>query len=99
MIQSRGFRARVLAGEIRIASFDWPVFCYDESKFDPMNPKQGLFQGYLLLRVYRHIFTGPSSVFSTKYKGRLPRGPLNGLSEPTPATIGYAAIIVRVCGT
>ena len=67
---TRAFRAHVLAGDININSFDWPVFCYDKSKYDPENPKQGLFQGYFLLRVYRHIFSGPSSALKKKDKGR-----------------------------
>lgn len=94
---SRAFRAQVMAGDIKIASFNWPVFCYDESKFDSGNPKQGLLQGKLLLRVYRHIFTGRSSVYGGKPKGRSARGVLNGLTEPTPETIAYAAVIVRIC--
>ena len=95
---SRAFRAHVSAGDININAFSWPIFCYDESKYDPQNPKQGLLQGHFLLRVYRHIFTGPSSAFEKKTKGRLPHGVLNGLTKPTPETIGYAAIIVRICG-
>ncbi|KAF8314655.1 hypothetical protein F5887DRAFT_834557, partial [Amanita rubescens] len=72
-----------------------PVFCYDESKYDPENPKEGLFQGYFLLRVYRHIFSGPSSALAKKDKGRNSRGQKNGLPAPTPETIGYAAIMAR----
>ena len=48
-MMSRAFWAHVLAGNININSFDWPVFCYDKSKYDPENPKQRLFQGYFLL--------------------------------------------------
>ncbi len=97
LMMSRAFQAHVLAGDININAFDWPIFCYDESKYDPQNPKQGLLQGHFLLCVYCHIFTGPSSTFEKKTKGQLPCGALNGLSKPTPEMIGYAAIIVRVC--
>ena len=56
---SSEFQAQVLAGEIKVSGFNWPIFCYDELKYDLSNPKQGLLQGYLLLCVYCHIFTGP----------------------------------------
>ncbi|KAF8321449.1 hypothetical protein F5887DRAFT_899522, partial [Amanita rubescens] len=73
-----------------------PVFCYDESKYDPENPKQGLLQGHFLLRVYRHVFSGPSSALQNKTKGRSSRGQKNSrLPAPTPETIGYAAILAR----
>ena len=97
-IQSE-FRARVLAGEINVSGFNWPVFCYDESKYDPRKPKQGLLQGYLLLRIYCHIFTGPRSALGGKSKGRRARGALNNLTKPTAETISYAAIVVRICDT
>jgi len=92
------FCAHVLAGDININAFDWPVFCYEESKYDPENPKQGLLQGHLLLRVYHHVFSGPSSALQSKTKGWSSRGQKNSrLPAPTPETIGYAAILVRIC--
>ena len=95
---SRAFWAHVLAGNININSFEWPVFCYDKSKYDPENPKQGLFQGYFLLHIYWHIFSGPSSALKKKDKGRNSHGQKNCLLVPTPETIGYAAIIVYILG-
>ena len=96
LITSREFRAQVLAGDIGISGFDWPVFCYDESKYDPSNPNKGLLKGYVLLCVYRHIFTGPRTALGGKPTGRRAHGALNNLTKPTPKTIGYAAIVVCV---
>lgn len=89
------FRSLVLQGKREITAVDWPVFCYNESKYDPTDPLKGLFEGPLLLRYWRHIFTGPASVDGGRSHGRLPRGVLNGLSKPTPQTIAYAAVLAR----
>ena len=64
--------------------------------YDPVKPMQGLFRGFLLARIYRLLITGPGTTYdpSEKSTGRLPRGILNGLEKPTPATIGYAAVVV-----
>jgi hypothetical protein len=45
------------------------MFLYDEAKFNPNNVYSGLFQGPLLLKFYRHVFTGPKS-----WKDRKPNG-------------------------
>lgn len=36
-----------------------PSFVYDEKSYDPHNILKGLFRGFFLVRVFRHIFTGP----------------------------------------
>ena len=97
-IQSE-FQARVLAGEINVSGFNWLVFCYDESKYDLSKLKQGLLQGYLLLRIYCHIFTGLQSALGGKSKGWHARGALNNLTKPTAEMISYAAIMVHICDT
>ena len=95
----RAFRAQVLAGGIKIVPFDWPAFCYDESmEFDSENPKHGLLQGELLLRVYRHIFSGPTSTLGGKPRGgQCARGVSNGLTQPTPEMIAYVTMMVCIC--
>jgi hypothetical protein len=92
------FRSLVLQGKRDITAVDWPVFCYDDSKYDPTDPLKGLFEGPLLLRYWRHIFTGPASVEGGRSHGRLPRGVLHGLTKPTPQTIAYTAVLVRQLG-
>ena len=64
--------------------------------YDPANPTQGLFRGFLLVRVYRLLIMGPGTTYSSSNKstGRLPHGILNGLEKPMPTTIGYAAVMV-----
>ena len=55
-------------------------------------------QGYFFLHIYRHIFSGPSSTLKKKDKGWNSCGQKNCLLVPTPETIGYAEIIVCICG-
>ncbi|KIL59907.1 hypothetical protein M378DRAFT_54811, partial [Amanita muscaria Koide BX008] len=56
----------------------------------------GLFQGPLLLKFYRHVFTGPKSWKDGKTNGgKQPRGIVHKLKAPTPRTIAYVAVMVR----
>jgi len=66
-------------GRIKIGTGDWPAYLYDENlEYNPEEKDNGLFRGYLLVRVrsylflplianflqvYRHIFTGPATAF------------------------------------
>ncbi|KAF8727154.1 hypothetical protein AX14_007553 [Amanita brunnescens Koide BX004] len=89
------FRAQVLEARRTISAFSWPAFCYDESLYDPSDPMKGLFRGFLLERIYRFLFTGPSTTFGHKSSGRLPCGVLHGLQKPTAETIAYTAVMAR----
>lgn len=92
----RLFRARVQSGKRPIKASNYPMFLYDESKYNPDDVYSGLFQGPLLLKFYRHVFTGPSSwKTGTSTRGKLPRGIINKLKAPTPQTIAYIAMMVR----
>jgi hypothetical protein len=56
-------------GSIQITDEDLPSFLYEsETAYDGENEDIGLFCGFLLVRVYRHIFTGPSSVMNPTAK-------------------------------
>ncbi|KAG1720077.1 hypothetical protein EDB19DRAFT_2044780 [Suillus lakei] len=52
-------------GRIRMTSIDFPVFLWagypPGSKYNEDAMNEGLFQGYFLERIMRHIFTGPST--------------------------------------
>jgi hypothetical protein len=92
----RTFREKVLSGAKVIKASDYPMFLYDEKKYIRGDMYSGLFQGPLLLRFYRHVFTGPRSWEKGKSAGgKLARGLLNKLKAPTPRTIAYVAIMVN----
>ncbi|KAG2119322.1 hypothetical protein DEU56DRAFT_697551, partial [Suillus clintonianus] len=52
-------------GQVKMHAAAWPAFAYEGDlpgqDFDPLNMQDGLFKGYLMRRVFRHIFKGPSS--------------------------------------
>lgn len=89
------FLARVQEGRYRVTAGDYPAFLYDETIYEPDNPLAGLFRGYILLRGYRHIFTGPASWLNGEAEGgKQARGVTNKLKAPTPQTIAYTAVMV-----
>ncbi|KAM6491676.1 hypothetical protein JOM56_012920 [Amanita muscaria] len=56
------FMEKVLTGETKIRDKDFPSFLYDETiPYDPHNKDEGLLQGHVLIRAYRHIITGPKT--------------------------------------
>ncbi|KIL66690.1 hypothetical protein M378DRAFT_74929 [Amanita muscaria Koide BX008] len=58
----RIFMEKVLTGETKIRDKDFPSFLYDETiPYDPHNKDEGLLQGHVLIRAYRHIITGPKT--------------------------------------
>lgn len=95
----RLFQAKVQSRKRAIKASDYLMFLYDESQYNPDDIYAGLFQGLLLLRFYRHIFTGPSSWRTgTSAGGKPGRGIIHKLNTPTPWTIAYIAIMVYLFG-
>ncbi|KAG1904372.1 uncharacterized protein F5891DRAFT_909994, partial [Suillus fuscotomentosus] len=90
----RSFMDKVKEGEIMITAAKLPAFLYDESMLDPTRKRQGCLRGYYLKRVFRHIFTGPSSAISANaHKGnKAPKGRMHGMTSPLPRAIAYAAV-------
>jgi hypothetical protein len=87
---------RVEDGSIQITDEDFPSFLYESDTFyDEGNEDIGLFRGYLLVRVYRHIFTGPTSAMNPAAKANKSKAKKFKLTEVTGRTIAYAS--VQVC--
>ncbi|KAG2082308.1 hypothetical protein BD769DRAFT_1367008 [Suillus cothurnatus] len=85
---------KVKEGRITITVAKLPTYLYDESMLDPARKNQGCLRGYYLKRVFRHIFTGPSSAISaTAHKGtKAPKGRIHSMTSPLPRAIAYAAV-------
>ncbi|KAG1759764.1 hypothetical protein EDD22DRAFT_782140, partial [Suillus occidentalis] len=47
--------------DYRVTAHSWPAFVYKDEAYDPLNPTKGLFQGTLLLKTFKYIFTSPTS--------------------------------------
>jgi hypothetical protein len=87
---------RIEDGSIQITEEYFPSFLYEkETLYDKDNEDLGLFRGYLLVRVYRHIFTGPSSAINPMTKVNKSKAKKFNLTKVTGRTIGYAS--VQVC--
>jgi hypothetical protein len=96
MILIRAFMDRVEDGTIRITDEDFPSFLYEnDSVYDAENEDIGLFRGFLLVHVYRHIFTGPSSAMDPNTKANKFKAKKFKLTKVTGRTIAYACIQVR----
>ncbi|GLB41608.1 hypothetical protein LshimejAT787_1002080 [Lyophyllum shimeji] len=84
-------------GRIQVTGDDLPSFLYPDGQYDPEDLDKGLMRGPLVVRIWRHLFTSPSSAViplgqqrAVKTKGC--QATMNGLTTPTPATIAYAAL-------
>ena len=85
-------------GTVQITDEDFPSFLYEiETAYDEENEDIGLFRGFLLVRVYRHIFTGPSSAMNPTAKVNKSKARKFRLAEVTERTIAYACVQVREC--
>ncbi|KAG2107476.1 uncharacterized protein F5147DRAFT_774303 [Suillus discolor] len=56
------------SGHIKMHAAAWPTFAYEGDSpgedFNPLDMQNGLFKGYLMKWVFRHIFKGPSSALA-----------------------------------
>jgi len=87
---------RVKDGSIQITDEDFPSFLYEnETLYDKDNEDIGLFHSYLLVRVYRHIFTAPTSAMNTTAKANKSTAKKFKLTQVTGRTITYASVQVR----
>ncbi|KAF4597891.1 hypothetical protein EYR38_006283 [Pleurotus pulmonarius] len=88
---------RIRDGTIKVRASIWPSFVYEDGSYDPDNMDHGLLRGRLLVRVMRHIFTGPNTAMKPSQK--LARG-CNArklaITQVTPNMIAYAAVQARV---
>ena len=84
--------------KVQITDEEFPSFLYEiETAYDGENEDIGLFRGFLLVRVYRHIFTGPSSAMNPTAKVNKSKARKFRLTEVTGRTIAYACVQVRDC--
>lgn len=95
LTRSRDFLNRVADGKVQITDEDFPTFLYEsETVYDEQNEDIGLFRGFLLVRVFRHIFTGPTSAMDPKTRANKSKAKKFKLIKVTGRMIAYAAIQV-----
>ncbi|KAJ6525177.1 hypothetical protein B0H19DRAFT_1276257 [Mycena capillaripes] len=96
-VESNAFLKRVAECKVKLKAKNFPSCFYEDGTYDPENLDHGLMRGDIIVRVLRHIWTGPTSA-------------LNGLDKGMPATcnarlhgvylldgemVGYAGVQAR----
>ncbi|KIK92910.1 hypothetical protein PAXRUDRAFT_12950 [Paxillus rubicundulus Ve08.2h10] len=94
-----------------VTAHSWPLFIYQNFKFDATDAEQGLFRSSLLVKAFKFLFTSPSSARDIDEDGqeaaRRQRSSnhksatknhvamILGLKSVTPRAIAYTAVQVR----
>ncbi|KAI0070507.1 hypothetical protein K474DRAFT_1702125 [Panus rudis PR-1116 ss-1] len=91
-------------GTVEITADDWPRFLYPDGRaYNPNDEFTDIFRGHLLLRVVKHIFTGPGTwnMGPSEQKGKPSIAKLIGMTSITSRAIAYAAVQARfaICGS
>ncbi|KAG1732623.1 uncharacterized protein EDB91DRAFT_1251671 [Suillus paluster] len=94
-------KAKLECGELKMDARAWPALLYKGKvageAFNPKNIQDGLFEGYLLERVMKHVLTGPSSAFGGD-DFHVPNScnvSLHGMTSIEAENIAYAAVVAR----
>ncbi|KAE9384942.1 hypothetical protein BT96DRAFT_982178 [Gymnopus androsaceus JB14] len=93
-IQEPKFVEKLESGRIPILATDFPAFLYNQDSIDENDPEAGLFEGYLLIRVFFAIFFGKSSALTGQYQ-KNSIAHRNGMKRVTGRHIAYAAVQAR----
>ncbi|KAG1788721.1 uncharacterized protein HD556DRAFT_1447573 [Suillus plorans] len=95
-------RQKLENGDIKMRALVWPAMVYSGKiageHFNPQLVQNGLFEGYLLEQVMRHLFTGPSSALCTDSEsvGTRPcNARLHNMMEVEAENIAYGVIQSR----
>ncbi|KAG6904683.1 hypothetical protein DXG01_008119, partial [Tephrocybe rancida] len=87
----RGIKQKLQRGELLVSGDEWPVFVYHGYTYDPEDPWNGAFHSQLLVKVYKFMFTSPSSVDKDPKATRSGNARLHDMTSVTPASIAYIA--------
>ncbi|KAG1738252.1 hypothetical protein EDB19DRAFT_2025453 [Suillus lakei] len=96
-----GMKAKFDSASLKVTAALWPAFLYPGNTvgedFDPEDIIEGLFHGYLLEWVTKHIFTSPSSALKAGVSSgtHACNAKLHGMKEVGAEPIAYAAVQAR----
>ncbi|KAN0085801.1 hypothetical protein V8E55_006935 [Tylopilus felleus] len=85
-------------GKINMSATELPAFLWEDNraKYNDEDIYLGLFYGFYLERVARHIYTGPSTAHGGDPRGvRLCNAALHRMEKAEAAHIAYAAVLAR----
>ncbi|KAG1850949.1 hypothetical protein C8R48DRAFT_612932, partial [Suillus tomentosus] len=83
------------SGELVVSGDQWPLFVYANEVFDPEDPWNGLLRSRLLVNVFRHIFTSPSSVDKEPKATHVGNARIHGMTTVTSASVAYVATQIQ----
>ncbi|KAG1722129.1 hypothetical protein EDB19DRAFT_2044134 [Suillus lakei] len=96
-----GMKNKFDSASLKVTAALWPAFLYPGNTagedFDLEDIIEGLFRGYLLERVTKHIFTSPSSALKAGVSSRTRacNAKLHGMKEVGAEHIAYAVVQAR----
>jgi len=88
-------RKKLANGDIGVSGDQWPLLLYEDQRYDPDEPWDGLFRCKLLVSAYKYIFTSPSSVEKEVKATRSGNARLHGMTRVTTASLAYVATQLR----
>ncbi|KAH6906981.1 hypothetical protein BKA70DRAFT_1372276 [Coprinopsis sp. MPI-PUGE-AT-0042] len=88
-------RESLRTGTLVVAGDEWPVFLYQNFRYNPRNVWEGLFRSTLLVNAFKHIFTSPSSVDREPRATRSGNARIHGMKRVTIPSLAYVATQVR----
>ncbi|KAG1730881.1 hypothetical protein EDB19DRAFT_1641082 [Suillus lakei] len=92
---------KIESGEIKMDARGWPALLYKGKvageSFDQQNMQDGLFEGYIVERVLKHILTGPSSALAGDdfHISNTCNASLHGMMSFEAEHIAYGAVQAR----
>ncbi|KAG1816573.1 hypothetical protein EV424DRAFT_1348185 [Suillus variegatus] len=96
-----GMKSKFDSGSLKVTAALWPAYLYPGDiageDFDSEDILEGLFRGYLLERVTKHVFTSPSSALKAGVSNgtRACNAKLHGMAGVEAEHIAYAAVQAR----
>ncbi|KAG6905361.1 hypothetical protein DXG01_003234 [Tephrocybe rancida] len=88
-------KAKLKPAETLVRGDEWPIFIYQGYKYNPDDPWSGTFRSFILVNVFKHIFTSPSSVEKENKAARSGNTCIHGMMTVTHASIAYVTTQVR----
>ncbi|TFK25963.1 hypothetical protein FA15DRAFT_589300, partial [Coprinopsis marcescibilis] len=74
----------------------WPLFVYEDYKYNADKPWKGLFRSRILVKGFKHIFTSPTSVEkSARTATRSSNAENHQMTEVTKSSVAYVATQIR----
>ncbi|KAG1893345.1 uncharacterized protein F5891DRAFT_963076, partial [Suillus fuscotomentosus] len=81
--------------DFHITACSWPLFLYKDGCYNPQNPTKDLFKGELLVKVFKRVFTSPSSTDEEQCRTWCDISTLVNMRSIQPQAIAYISVQLR----